>query len=215
MPLREGPLGVLGRIASTFAGGPPDGARNAWQGFAPWLQRLTLAAGTRWMPYLVRGIPCEVAEQGHACANSAIGACGICHKPSCLDHAFVAQDGSSVCYVCVGKAAAAAGPKIPGAKPPPGPGHAPPPGAQPPPGPNGNGGTPPRAKNQPPPEAYVAARRVLGVKRSASPADVERAYRKLLARWHPDKHPPHLRDDAEKRFKEVRTAYDFLKDHPQ
>lgn len=213
MPPREGPLGVLGRIASTFAGGPPDGARNAWQGFAPWLQRLTLAAGTRWMPYLVRGIPCEVAEQGHPCSNSAIGACGICHKPCCLDHAFVAQDGSAVCYVCVGKAAAAAGPKIPGQeprRPPP-----PPPGAaQSPPG-SGNGGAPPRPKNQPPPEAYAAARRVLGVKRRMPMADVERAYRKLLARWHPDKYPMHLRDDAEKRFKEIRTAYDFLKDHPE
>src|SRR5690606_17111106 len=50
---------------------------------------------------------------------------------------------------------------------------------------------------------------VLAAARSASPADIKRAYRRLARKYHPDvsKGP-----DAEARFKEVREAYEVLKD---
>ncbi|HEX7062501.1 MAG TPA: DnaJ C-terminal domain-containing protein [Woeseiaceae bacterium] len=50
---------------------------------------------------------------------------------------------------------------------------------------------------------------VLGVERGASQDDVKRAYRRLARKYHPDvsKEP-----DAETRFKEVREAYEVLKD---
>lgn len=50
---------------------------------------------------------------------------------------------------------------------------------------------------------------VLGVERGASQDDVKRAYRRLARKYHPDvsKEP-----DAEARFKEVREAYEVLKD---
>lgn len=51
--------------------------------------------------------------------------------------------------------------------------------------------------------------KVLGVSKSASAADIKRAYRKLSLKYHPDKNSA---PDASAKFAEIATAYDVLSD---
>jgi molecular chaperone DnaJ len=50
----------------------------------------------------------------------------------------------------------------------------------------------------------------LGVEKTASDADVKKAYRKLVQKYHPDKNPGDK--TAESKFKEVQEAYEVLSD---
>ena len=50
---------------------------------------------------------------------------------------------------------------------------------------------------------------ILGVKKDASDAEINRAYRKLAAKYHPDvNHEP----GAEEKFKKINEAYEVLHD---
>ena len=51
---------------------------------------------------------------------------------------------------------------------------------------------------------------LLGVKPSASPEEIKRAYRKLVFRYHPDRNPND--DGAAEKFKQVLDAYTILSD---
>lgn len=50
--------------------------------------------------------------------------------------------------------------------------------------------------------------KTLGVEKSASAADIKKAYRDLSKKWHPDKHKGDK--DAEAKFKEINEAYEVL-----
>lgn len=49
---------------------------------------------------------------------------------------------------------------------------------------------------------------ILGVKKDASSEEIKKAYRKLARKWHPDINPGDK--EAERRFKEISSAYDCL-----
>lgn len=52
--------------------------------------------------------------------------------------------------------------------------------------------------------------KILGVERTATDAEIKKAYRKLAVKWHPDKNPGDT--EAEEKFKEISQAYDILSD---
>lgn len=53
--------------------------------------------------------------------------------------------------------------------------------------------------------------KVLGVERNATDAEIQKAYRKLALKHHPDKNPDN-KEQAEENFKKISEAYDVLRD---
>lgn len=53
--------------------------------------------------------------------------------------------------------------------------------------------------------------KVLEVSRTATEAEIKKAYRKLALKWHPDKNPDKP-EEANRRFKEISEAYEVLSD---
>jgi len=53
---------------------------------------------------------------------------------------------------------------------------------------------------------------VLGVPRSASEADIKKAYRRLAMKYHPDRNQGEGKKEAEEKFKEVKEAHEILSD---
>jgi DnaJ like chaperone protein len=77
-------------------------------------------------------------------------------------------------------------------------------------GPSARGAPPSRDRLE---DAYAA----LGVAADATPAEIKRAYRKLISQNHPDKLaarglPESMRAVAEERSREINAAYDLVKD---
>lgn len=63
-----------------------------------------------------------------------------------------------------------------------------------------------------PPELY---HRILNVPRETSPQEIRAAYKCLAKKWHPDKHPPSSKPEAEARFKAITEAYEALLDQQE
>lgn len=55
---------------------------------------------------------------------------------------------------------------------------------------------------------------ILEINKTATSADVKKAYRKLALQWHPDKNPNNI-EEANRRFKQICQAYEILSDDKQ
>src|SRR5262249_52894017 len=56
---------------------------------------------------------------------------------------------------------------------------------------------------------------LLGVERDASLEQIKKAYRELVNKWHPDRHPPSKKDECTQRIIDINAAYEILKDPEQ
>ncbi|CAL9210581.1 uncharacterized protein LOC135616603 [Musa acuminata AAA Group] len=63
-----------------------------------------------------------------------------------------------------------------------------------------------------PAEVYF---QVLNIAKDSSPQEIRTAYRALVKKWHPDKHPPSSRPEAEAKFKAISQAYEALNDQQE
>uniref|UniRef100_A0ACD5TFN5 Uncharacterized protein n=1 Tax=Avena sativa TaxID=4498 RepID=A0ACD5TFN5_AVESA len=63
-----------------------------------------------------------------------------------------------------------------------------------------------------PPELYYE---VLNITKDTPPQEIRAAYRCLVRQWHPDKHPPESKPEAEARFKAITQAYEALLDQQE
>ncbi|KAJ2903689.1 hypothetical protein MKZ38_009528 [Zalerion maritima] len=66
--------------------------------------------------------------------------------------------------------------------------------------------------SSPPGAEEVDLYELLGVDKSASQADIKKAYRKAALKYHPDKVPEEQREESEVTFKKVKAAYEILSD---
>ena len=57
----------------------------------------------------------------------------------------------------------------------------------------------------------------LDLDESATPADIQNAYRLLVKVWHPDRfmHDPKMLHHAQEKLKQINNAYHWLKDHEE
>ena len=196
----------LGRVALAFQTAPAGVPARVWQQLSPWLQQLTLNAANKWMPRVTAGFPCQVPIYRSRvpvgpCTNHAVALCDVCGKSVCLDHCRVDQFGDAICYLCIMEAMRRQ--DATGAVPPPGRRQ---------PGCDAQEEEPsrPRAATaaQVNKAALRAAYRMLGVRSTASDAELNRAYRRALAKHHPDRFTDEReKSAAEEKFKEIQAAF--------
>lgn len=192
---------ALGRLALTFQAAPPGVPGRIWDQLGPWFARLVVNAAPKWLPRLSFAFPCSVpvfsgGKFQHACPKPAVAACDVCGKPCCLDHSRIDQLGDAICYACVIEAVQRRVQAQGGA-----PAPKPPEDARPP-------------ERPPPTPAEVTwARKQLGVKRTTPWEEVRARHRKLLGKWHPDRHRsagPAAEAAADAKFKEIDRAFGIL-----
>ena len=188
MPPLESLFGqFVGRLAQSFSTGNPIWAELV-RGFA----RISEHASGRWAQVGAAGIRCTTHTRPPggevlACQSPAIAACISCGQPVCMTHAFLNVTGEVVCGTCIhtkllqGQPAARPGQEVPPAAP-----------------------KEDRAALR---KAYL---RLLKLRGKVTADDVAKAYRKLAAQAHPDRHADTEKSAAQERFIALGKAKDWL-----
>jgi hypothetical protein len=122
-------------------------------------------------------------EKARRCESNSASACAICRGPVCFDHGLFGVDGTVICRSCVEAARIHVG---------------------------GAGAAPASSSSKDTSSLRRQHLRTLGLKRGATLEQVKSAYRKLAARYHPDKAPEAKKAAATAKFVELGRAKDWL-----
>lgn len=184
------PLGVaqtVGNIASAIRTYSDERSQALLTGvLLPWAMDIARSAPSRWL--LPANVPprCWQEDRNAVCGLFAVGGCHICGRPVCLGHSLVSSDATIVCWTCVRIARQHAKPWKP----------------------------PAQVSAGSPAEALAWAYDLLGVNEDASAQEVKSAFKKRIAKFHPDTAPKG--DDGKAHGDLVRTlkrAYDAIVEH--
>lgn len=187
---------LFGSLFGGFSRGAPPLITET---LLPWANKVGLNAIARWSPVVASHIRCGLpVKMGspHLCSNQAVSGCGCCKRPVCLDHAMVAPNADVICLKCVNEVFKLVQERAAKEDPPPR----------------------PRSMSDDGPEDRERLRKkhlkTLGLDDDddVSIDEIKSAYRKLVAKAHPDKFPESERKAATKRFLKIQQAYDFLVD---
>lgn len=184
---------LIGRVAGMFADGLPS---RLWEQLRPLLGTFGEAIATKWSLHVASAIRCgHQYRNNRQCDELSVVVCEVCGCPCCLRHASIAlETADAICARCVSAALrrriaedAASGT---------------------------TGRWRQRASSRTSkPEDLERARylRALGLTGSPSWDEVHAAFRKLAAKEHPDRFRAEERDAAEKRFADIVSAYEALR----
>jgi hypothetical protein len=173
---------------------------------------------SRWSAVSASGLKCSITmvtpQSNHVrCVTPAIGVCVVCDNPVCFGHAMISpSNGDMVCYGCIARMTGAS--------------------------PNPKQETPPKTADASPqcncqepwklsPQCPVHGRqsnddlgrmrrkhlRALELDEDADWEDVQFAYKQLVKKHHPDRHPPTRKKRQESRIKKINAAFTWLKKH--
>lgn len=182
---------LFGSLFGGFSRGVPPLVTEV---LLPWANKVGVNALARWSPVVGSHIRCGLPYKlgsPHMCANQAISGCGCCKAPVCLEHAMVAGNADVVCLRCVNETFKIIQERI---------AKEPRPASR-------------RVEDEASADAGREERKhlkVLGLDEDASLDEIKAAYRKLVAKSHPDKFPEDERKAATKKFLKIQAAYDFL-----
>lgn len=184
-------LGAVSRLAASIGAAPDSAHAEIWNEVGPWVSKLLLEAGPRWVKMLAQNRPCAVPDllrvKGLAlpCEHRSIAQCDSCLRPTCLHHARIDQFGYATCFVCTGETIKR--------------------------GQAENVASNVRAaatENQ-----IKWALKELGLKRGASLDQVRTAGRRLLGKYHPDRYMQKSKkeqEEAAKKFQAIQGALRVL-----
>lgn len=178
-------LDELGGMFAQFLGGARGSQQMppAFREVQEWVTELAKHAFQKWGITMLSGMPCNCSPR---CPRTAVGACVICRRPSCLGHAFTSADGFVACHGCVRAASIQKG-----------------------------NAAPPRVnerENEEISEEELRKKhlRTLKLKLGATEDEIRATFKRFVAENHPDKSPEKKREAATKKFVEVKTAYEWL-----